>query len=566
MLKSNKKDLFDFELLKRLLILSNQINEKTQKEQILTKFDLWITNNRDFRIASSNLTEEKRKEFNIFVNKKLNEITKDQLFMFSSIKFYLNEFINLNNIEVKENEQLKNSNEKSLLEQSREIYEKDKQSKEKKQLTPVKFSDFMNLTENKKYYVKNMFASGTINMIFSPPKQMKSFVSYYLALCIAQGKPFLNQKTKKVNVCYFDWENPISDVQNRISGICNGMNYNYEDLNGFFLFPKQPTLIKVDKYDSFVYDELREQLLDFINKNEIKIIFFDTFRRLGNFDENDSQTINTIKSELFDPLIKETNVCIIFLHHTSKEGKTYRGSVDIEGILDTSFKITKKDKDGEIKISLICDARRNNEIDKITSNIEIENEELYDKDGDMYEKITSVKFIRTTDDIEDNDRDYSAYRNYLINYLSVGFEYRNKDLKEILKDKFDIKSDKTINEIISWCVYTVNPKVLLKNGKSKFTRYQLNPELKESVVMTNFIDENIVIDEIEKYLKLKLKNIDQLKLSELIKDDKKGWNGQFSEKNMAIIINKWNKLGWINSTKKDYLIITNLFKEENGYK
>lgn len=562
MLESN--NLFNFNLLKEMLLLSKKINEDTKDEKVLALYDIWITGQREFRIVASSLNLEQKERFNLYVQNKIDETkeSEDKLFIFNSIKFFLKDFMQLNKIEIAkvEKEQLNETH--KIFEQSKQFLDNNLEDK-RKELTPMTFNDFMNKVDKKVYYVKQMFAAGTINMVFSPPKQMKSFISYYLALCIAQGKPFLNQKTKKVPVCYFDWENPIGDVQNRINGICEGMNFDKSQIDNFFLFPKQPTLIKVDKYDSYVYEDLRNQLLGFIKDNNIKVIFFDTFRRLGNFDENDSQTINTIKSELFNPLIKATNICIIFLHHTSKEGKTYRGSVDIEGILDTSFKVTKKDTNDTIKLTMTCDARRNNEVDKLTSNIEIENEEIEDEDGDMYENIISVKFNKTIDEDEEAERDYNGYRNYFINNLKVGMEYRNKELIEMLQYTFSIKSTKTTNEILNWCSYTVSPRVLLKSGKGKTTRYQLNPELQKNVEMINFNDKDNTLNNIEKYMHNLFKDIEQIKLSQLILNDEKGWAGMFKEKNVVLIIDKWNKKGWLNTAKKDYLTITDLYRDEN---
>jgi hypothetical protein len=431
----------------------------------------------------------------------------------------------------------------------------------KRKLEPLNFSEFMSQVDNKVYYVKNMFGSGTINMIFSPPKQMKSFVSYYLALCMAQGKSFLNLKTKKINVCYFDWENPIGDIQNRVKGICKGMNFDVENLDNFYFFPKQPTFMRVDRYDSFVYEDLKNQLTEFVEKNDIKVLFFDTFRRLGNFDENDSRTINTIKSDLFDPLIQKTNVCIIFLHHTSKEGATYRGSVDIEGILDTAFKITKKELNDTIKITLTCTARRNNEIDKITSNVNIETNSLEDEDGDMYEIIESVEFNRTTEESDEVESDYSSYRDYFINNLELGEEYRNKDLVEMIRYNFNITASATQNKIINWLTYQVSPKVLLKSGKMKSTRYQINPELKENFETIDITSKGSLA-QIEEYMHKLFAEIDQIKISQLVLDKKKGWNGLFSMENVSVIIDKWNKKGWINTAKKDYLTITDIYRGE----
>lgn len=451
----------------KLLVCSNIIDfEKTTKDEAIKIFLELDEKNKYYRILSS-----------LAINKKLNEaikrISKDLDLTFENKSYNINLFKPMLRSFLSEDV---NESEK-MIEDTVTLIEDKK--KEQRTLKPLSFSDFMKTIEKKKYYVKNMFAAGTINMIFSPPKQMKSFVSYYLALCMATGNDFLEQKTKKSNVCYFDWENPMSDVQNRIKGICKGMKFDMTKIDNLFFFPRQTTLIKVEKFDSFVYDDVREELLNFIKDNDIKIIFFDTFRRLGNFDENDSRTINTIKSELFDPLINKTGVCIIFLHHTSKEGKTYRGSVDIEGIVDTSFKITKKEGEDDILLKVTCDARRNNEIDCIKANVEIENISKEDEDGEMYEEIQTVKFKRIEiNEIEEVANDYKQYRAKMVENLVIDEKYRNKDLKEILQAEFDIKSDRTISNILKWMV---NVDILIKTGSHKTTRYEINQEIKNDI-------------------------------------------------------------------------------------
>lgn len=441
--------------------------------------------------------------------------------------------------------------------------------KEQSKLSFLSFKDFLNKEDKKTYYVNKMFGSGTINMIFSPPKQMKSFVSYYIAMCVAAGKPFLNQKCKKVPVIYFDWENPISDVQNRLQGIMKGMDFTFEDLENFYLFPKNPTLLRAERFDSFVYEHLRDELIEFIKEKEAKILFFDTLRRIGNFDENDSKAINTLKSDLFDPIINETNVCIIFLHHTSKEGQTYRGSVDIEGILDTSFVVKKKEEEDEIKLTMECVARRNNEIDKISSSVSIESSQIEDEDGDMYEIIDSVEFKRVEDIEEDEEaNNYKAYRDFFIEYLEKDEEYKNKDLSGMLHTKFKLQSTTTINKILSWCSFLARPKVLIKQGSGKQVRYTINPELKDNfnkwdnVEVINCEDIDSGTESIEKILHSKFKEYDEVNLSTLINNSEKGFTGDFSEDKISLIIDDWNKKGWIEHKKKNKLVISKKYIEE----
>jgi len=419
------------------------------------------------------------------------------------------------------------------------------EEKDRIKLTPLSFSDFLKREDKKEYYVKNMFAKGTINMIYSPPASMKSFVSYYLGLCLATGNSFLNQKTKHVNVGYFDWENPISDIKNRILGICKGMNFNTSKIDNFHFFHKQPSLLRVSSYDSFVIPELREQLIEFIKENNIKVMFFDTLRRLGNFDENDSRAINTIKNELFDPLITECEVCVIFLHHTSKEGKNYRGSVDIEGILDTAFSITKKVKDEDTFLTIKNTKRRNNELEILNAVVEIENEEYEDEDGDMLENIVTVKFNQSVEQEKEENSEYSTYRKHFIENLVFGKKYKNKELCEMLSYNFGVSSSKTTSKIIKW----LNQIDVIKSfGEYKNKYYILSPSYASE----------------EDEIKLKVMNREFLttfKENDLI--NKEMLKEKFDEKYFSIIINEWLSKGWLDYGKKGYLTTTDLFKSAN---
>lgn len=539
MSSTNYEEIFSYDLLRNMFYFNGKCSIDASNEQISQLFHDWLGNNKDFRINLSKLSDDEIKNYISDIADQIetlkNKSIEEVFYPFDSIK------LSLRTILLK-----KQANEKkpeSILEQVIENYKE----RNAKQLTPLTFNDFMAKNDKKEYYVKQMFAKGTINMIFSPPKQMKTFVSYYLALCLATGKSFLNQKTKKVPICYFDWENPVSDIQNRVKGICAGMDFDCNSMENFYFFNRQPTLLRVNGRDSFVLEDIRNELIEFVKANEIKVIFFDTLRRLGNFDENDSGAINTIKSELFDPLIRASNVCIIFLHHTGKEGNRYRGSVDIEGILDASFKIVKRHKEDEIKIDMVCDARRNNEIEKLSALVEIENSSFEDEEGEMLEIIDSVKFMRLeTEEDEEKGGDYGRYRRFFIESLKVGEKYKNQDLLNIIEYNFGKKRG-TALKIIRWFV---DNNILQEYGepKSKKKYYVINPVYGDT-------SDTIKIDEIEKYFKEHFRSNDLVDIELL----KKKFNEQF----FSLVTNKWVQKGWINTARAGYLQVTDLYRAEN---
>lgn len=518
-----------------------------------------IKDNQEKAIEVFNQLDEKYKFYRLFQELEALDKTKcqyvNQLILQDVMKAKKNnEEFNLNLITIQLRSCIHEAKqEKGLESEAPEELEK------KKYFTPYSFKDFLSLDDKKIYYVNRMFAANTINMIFAPPKNMKSFISYYLALCISTGSDFFKQRTKKVNVCYFDWENPVSDVQNRLKGICKGMEFDTSKIDGLFFFPKQHSLIRVERYETIVYPDLKDELIEFIKDNDIKVIFFDTLRRLGNFEENDSGTINTIKSDLFDPIMNETGVCIIFLHHTSKEGTNYRGSVDIEGIVDTSYKIKKLKKADFLDIVMTCEARRNNEIDKITSSVTITNNSYLDDNGDMIEDIDEVIFEKKDNFDSEDDNNYGEYRKVIIEKLNVNEEYMNKELTNVLKDNCGINSSNTINKIIAWLTKI---DVLIKTGFNKSIRYSLNPQHKNEEVGETFHEKQAHTRETIEYElhKMFLEN-DVISNKTLINDQKENLNGLFNIEYIAPILNDWNKKGWLNLVRKSEIRVTEKYKE-----
>ena len=524
------KDLFEYDTLYKMLVCAKKVSKEATEKEIFEVYDNWLRINKRFRSEIAELNSDQRTLFKQQLQQEFSNLNIDKAFFaFDSIKLHLKRFLLSQQKDKK----------KGILDQMLQEIEDNKPK-----LTPLSFQEFINKDDKKEYYIKNLFAKGTINMIFSPPASMKSFVSYYMSLCLSQGINFLNQKTKQVNVCYFDWENPISDVQNRIKGMCKGLNKELNEIDNLYFFPKQPTLLRVNNYDSYVMEELKEQLLEFIKDNEIKVLFFDTLRRLGNFDENDSGAINTIKSELFDPLINECEVCIIFLHHTNKEGKDYRGSVDIEGILDTAYSIKKVCKEDSISLTLTNTKRRNNELEQLKCSVTIENED-YEDDGEMYERITNVQFGKLAEEDVDESGEYKAYKDFMIDSLIFGQKYKNKELAEMLSYTFGIASSRTQNKIIKWLV-DIN--ILKSFGDNRSKYYILNPAHSKR-------EENIQLKELEKHFFNLFKDNDLVSI-DLLK-------GKFEEKYYSLLVADWVSKGWVFESKKGYLSVTDLFKSEH---
>jgi len=198
-------------------------------------------------------------------------------------------------------------------------------SKSKEILETRTFSDFRNLKKDNNYFVKGFILPKTVTMIYSPPGQFKSFLSLYLGMCISVGKPWLNLETKEHNVLYLDAENNDQILKERMEGIFKG--------NGFEESKEEPLpklhiakrVVLMDNKKNIHYGWVNA-LAKKIRDEKIKIVFLDTLHRYCGYDENSSDDVNKLYTEIFQPLIEEFGVSIVFLHHSSKAGG-YRGRV-----------------------------------------------------------------------------------------------------------------------------------------------------------------------------------------------------------------------------------------------
>ena len=86
------------------------------------------------------------------------------------------------------------------------------------------FNYFKNLKKDKTQLIDGVLGREHLSMWFSPPKSLKSILSVYAGSCLATGKDFLGQKTKKCNVLLIDLENNELVKQERIMAIKEGLN------------------------------------------------------------------------------------------------------------------------------------------------------------------------------------------------------------------------------------------------------------------------------------------------------------------------------------------------------
>lgn len=258
---------------------------------------------------------------------------------------------------------------------------------EEKSLT-ITARELMKRKKNTDYIVSDFLLPKTVNMLYSPPGSYKSLLVLDACLSIAVGEPWLDLKTKQGKVLILDNENSESELRNRLVALVNG--------HGWLKKKRLAELNLVIRKGNLENPGFLEWLCDYVKENGVRLVVFDTVRRFGGFDENSSTDINALYMK-FQQIINGNNTSILFLHHSRKEGGTYRGSVDLLGQVDSAYQLEKRKNSNEF--SLVCEKSRSGEIEEISGTIE------WDKENE----ITKITRIDATEAADKADK-YAKFR------------------------------------------------------------------------------------------------------------------------------------------------------------
>lgn len=213
----------------------------------------------------------------------------------------------------------------------------------------------MTTPKERGYIVQHILQKNTVNQIFSPPACFKSIIALQLAICVANGREFIGFKTKKTNVAYLDKENNRQILRDRTLGLFKGMGLRRKKFPLFFL-------LREGMLDN---DSFLEQLSDYVMKNKIGLIVFDTLVRFNSGEENSAKDMNKLY-QAFVKLQEGNKTAILFLHHTNRMGE-FRGSSDLLGQVDTQFSIERNQKSSVFK--MINTKNRLGEIEDINGEV-----------------------------------------------------------------------------------------------------------------------------------------------------------------------------------------------------
>lgn len=239
-------------------------------------------------------------------------------------------------------------------------------------------------------------------LIAAKPKSGKSTISRQLALCVANGVPFLGKDTKRTKTCYMGFEDGVTWVNTHINEhILNPIHNTDPKLTGnnIGFYVDMPPVIDFNQRLTWLYS--------FIKHNDLGFVMIDSlfFFLEGIQDSNSYDELIQVLKQLKD-LAKKTSCAIGCTHHTKKAEGDYTldnclGSTGIAGTFEAIF-LLRNTKDGA---NIESKQRGGDGINgRLTLNKERwmfkEDSEYFEKkEGESYQKV--VEFFK---DFYHNDR------------------------------------------------------------------------------------------------------------------------------------------------------------------
>jgi hypothetical protein len=318
----------------------------------------------------------------------------------------------------------------------------------KRELEVLTYTDLKKFKVNKNFVVENFIYPGSVTMIYAPPAQFKSLISTGLGFAIANGEEFMGLKTKKQPVLYLDGENSQGIMKERAEQIHKGLRLKKNKFPLYFL--QGGLLMDSKKQINQLY---LAQIEEIIKKNKIKVLFFDTLHRFCLYDENSSDDLNKLYTQVFKPLADDLNIAVVFLHHSTKSGG-YRGSGDFLGMVDVSYRVERKARTGEFKI--INEKCRSGEIPEINGEIVFGEDYIrFNRLNESQDRAEVVnKLISVTQRIEEMfDSNSKLLRKDIISFLEM--------------QKFDFGSTKSVDRALKFLVE--QRKVLTKSEHGAYS-------------------------------------------------------------------------------------------------
>ena len=185
-----------------------------------------------------------------------------------------------------------------------------------------------------KWIIPDLLPAG-LALFAGPSKAGKSWLTLWLCLQVAQGKPMWGREIEPHTVLYLSLEDTFNRLQKRLLQLVGS--------------EEAPERLVMQTECSSIGQGLEEQLTSFLYQHpDTGLIVIDTLQKVRSNDQNSSMYASDYKEiSALKALADKYNVCILLIHHLRKQAaddpfQQIAGSNGLMGASDTSWVMQRK--------------------------------------------------------------------------------------------------------------------------------------------------------------------------------------------------------------------------------
>lgn len=176
------------------------------------------------------------------------------------------------------------------------------------------------------YLIEDLIVEDTICMLSGESGIGKTWFYLELAVKLATGQLFLDKyKGQKYGTLIIDKENKMSMIKNRLAMLTREKDLNIHVTNN---------------QEIILSDDWINMIIETCHRLNLRMVVFDSLRRVFVGNENNSDEVNEIYKKLHK--LREAGITVLLIHHHNKgENKSPRGSSDLVNQLDIHLALEK---------------------------------------------------------------------------------------------------------------------------------------------------------------------------------------------------------------------------------
>ena len=185
-----------------------------------------------------------------------------------------------------------------------------------------------------KWIIPDLLPAG-LALFAGPSKAGKSWLTLWLCLQVAQGKPMWGREIEPHTVLYLSLEDSFNRLQKRLLQLVGS--------------EEAPERLVMQTECSSIGQGLEEQLTSFLYQHpDTGLIVIDTLQKVRSSDQNNSMYASDYKEiSALKALADKYNICILLIHHLRKQAaddpfQQIVGSNGLMGVADTSWVMQRK--------------------------------------------------------------------------------------------------------------------------------------------------------------------------------------------------------------------------------